>query len=235
MKVLILGHARHGKDTVAQLIFENTGLTFISSSMMAMEHVIWPVIGHEYKSKEECFQDRVNRRALWFKLISDFNKDDPSRLCQLILDKCDIYVGMRSAVELEASLKLFDLILWVDASERLPPESRESCSIVCRDDFVRVPNNKDLTSLQTTVSKLCSTKFNTRGNNSDKTTSGVGDVDRNGDLQKPCDKQCFLCPTCDRALFEHFCVYGSQFEPFMCSCEQGENCMMHTAKKVFCE
>ena len=41
MKILILGTARHGKDTLAELLNEDFGMTFKSSSEMANELFIY--------------------------------------------------------------------------------------------------------------------------------------------------------------------------------------------------
>lgn len=51
MKILIMGYGRHGKDTVASMIAERTGLRWGSSSMVALHHAVWPVM-----SKERGFQ-----------------------------------------------------------------------------------------------------------------------------------------------------------------------------------
>jgi hypothetical protein len=40
-KLLVLGHARHGKDTVAEVLQQEYGFTFTSSSLFCAEHVIW--------------------------------------------------------------------------------------------------------------------------------------------------------------------------------------------------
>lgn len=125
-KILILSHKRFGKDTLAEFFNEMYGLTYTSSSEIANEMFIFDTIKDEfnYKDKAECFEDRVNHRDLWYDLICDFNSDDKSRLAKIIVDKVDCYVGMRDYDEFKKSYaeKLFDLIIWVDASERLPEE-----------------------------------------------------------------------------------------------------------------
>jgi len=133
MKLLIIGPARHGKDTAAEYLRDRHGLSFISSSAFLAETVIRPALagrGMFYDSLAACYADRVNHRALWRELIEDFNREDPARLAREILALADCYVGMRMARELWASRALFDAILWIDASGRgLPPESRESMDI----------------------------------------------------------------------------------------------------------
>lgn len=133
MKLLILGHARHGKDTAAEYLRDAHGLTFRSSSLFLAETVVRPALaarGLTYPDLEACYADRVNHRALWRQLIEDYNRDDPARLAKAILAVSDCYVGMRTAREYEASRLLFDAVLWIDASGRgLPPEGRDSMTI----------------------------------------------------------------------------------------------------------
>lgn len=133
MTILIIGHARHGKDTAAEHLRDAHGLTFHSSSWFLAENVVRPALagrGMFYESLEQCHADRVNHRALWRALIEDFNAEDPARLAKAILASADCYVGMRQARELWASRALFRRIFWIDASGRgLPPEGRDSMDI----------------------------------------------------------------------------------------------------------
>lgn len=144
-KILILGHARHGKDTFAEILRDHMGLKFKSSSVAASEIFLYDTLKDKYgyKTPEECFEDRVNHRQEWHELIVDYNKDDRARLAKDILKEADCYVGMRSGLEIDECKKqgLFNIIVWVDASERLPLEPKESFNIdVSYADFI-VPNN----------------------------------------------------------------------------------------------
>ena len=132
MKIMILGSARSGKDTLAELLNEYFGMTFKSSSEMANETFIYETIKDEYdyKSIEECFEDRVNHRSLWYKLICFYNREDKAKLAKDIITKYDCYVGMRDLEEFKASKHLFDIIIWVDASKRIgTPEITNKISI----------------------------------------------------------------------------------------------------------
>ena len=79
-KLLIIGHGRHGKDTVAQMIADKMGLMFSSSSDFVGRKAIWPMWGQErYDSYEAMFADRVNFRSTWGDLIEAYSTPDASR------------------------------------------------------------------------------------------------------------------------------------------------------------
>lgn len=130
-KVLILGHARHGKDTVAELLRHHAGLQFVSSSEAAGRAAVWPILApkYGYATFQQCFDDRAAHRQEWFELIGAYNTPDKARLAREILAHNDAYVGLRAADEYDAAHRLFDFIVWVDASKRLPPEPAASCSL----------------------------------------------------------------------------------------------------------
>ena len=126
MKIAVLGKSRSGKDTLCELWRNHFGLKFTSSSMAACDLFIFdrlsPLKG--YCSREECYADRINHRALWFKLISDYNTPDKTKLAKEILNTNDCYNGMRCIEELSMAREenLFDLIIWVDAEKRIRGE-----------------------------------------------------------------------------------------------------------------
>ncbi len=132
-KLLIIGHARSGKDACAEILRHHMGLTFESSSVKAAEIFIYDKLKDKYgyKTPVECFEDRVNHRAEWHDLICDYNKEDKARLAKDILKDSDCYVGMRSGEEIEECVrqKIFSLIIWVDASQRVPDEGKDSFNI----------------------------------------------------------------------------------------------------------
>ena len=156
---MILGHARHGKDTVAEILRDNHGFTFASSSLWAAEQAVRPALaakGIVYASLEECYADRVNHRKFWYDTISEYNGYGASRLAEEILVEHDVYVGMRSLREYHASIKLFDYVLWVDASERgVPLEPASSMDIPFDPSaMLKVDNNSDLYGLEEEISAL---------------------------------------------------------------------------------
>lgn len=155
MKILILGHGQHGKDAVASLFHKHHGLTFISSSLAALE-VIWPCLQEikGYETKEEAYEDRRNNRELWKRLISLYNASDHSALCKKIIEKSDIYVGMRCNLEYECSKYLFDKIYYIDASERI--KEKDSTMLIDYDSELMelIDNNQSLVELDFYIKSL---------------------------------------------------------------------------------
>ena len=155
-KVLLLGHARHGKDTVAELLRDRHGFSFQSSSMFVAERVVMPhfaLAGSPYGDVQSCYEDRVNHRALWYDLIRAYNRDDEARLARELYQDFDVYVGLRAIDEFKAieAAKLFDLCIWVDRSDHVGPEDASSCTVIptCA-DYV-LDNNG---SLESTAAQL---------------------------------------------------------------------------------
>lgn len=132
-KLLIVGHMRHGKDSFAEILKEEIGLNFKSSSEAASEIFLYDLLKdkYDYNTPIDCFNDRVNHRTEWYEAICEYNKLDRARLAKSILEIADCYVGMRDRYEIKECIKqgLFDLVIWVDASERLPLEPSESFNI----------------------------------------------------------------------------------------------------------
>ena len=135
-RILILGHARHGKDTVSELLRANHGFRFISSSIFCAAKIIIPAARESnvlpfYVDVAQCFGDRVNHRKFWFDEIAKYNTPDKARLGREIFSQYDVYCGLRSVEEFTALKEagVFDVAIWVDAANRLPPESLESCTV----------------------------------------------------------------------------------------------------------
>lgn len=156
-KFLIVGYGRHGKDTVAEIMRDNYGLTFASSSWVAAEKVCRPWLvkqGIVYSTLEACYADRSNHRAAWHDAICDYNKVDRARLCREILKHNDIYVGMRCPLEFAASRALLDLIIWVDACNRKPKEDQSSCKVEPGDADIIIDNSGTVEQLEPRVCRL---------------------------------------------------------------------------------
>lgn len=158
IRLLLIGHCRHGKDTVAELLKEYYGLNFISSSQACADIFIYDELKEKYgyKTPEECFLDRVNHRDEWYQMICEYNKDDKAKLAKEILKYNNTYVGMRDWGEIQECLKqeLFDLVIWVDASDRLPQESANSFNITKADADIIIENNGTLEELREKIKRL---------------------------------------------------------------------------------
>ena len=160
MNLLIIGHGRHGKDTVAELLAERLDLKIASSSHFIAEKVTYPALKdlYGYPDVEACFEDRHNHRAEWYNLIRDYNTPDLSRLAREIFAENDVYIGMRNKEELDAcnEIRLFDIVVWVDAGDRLPPEPTDSMTITASDADYLICNNGTLSELSEMVDNLIS-------------------------------------------------------------------------------
>lgn len=160
MKILIIGHARHGKDTVGELFESIAGLKAISSSYILAREFLYDLMntkyGQNYKTFEECYEDRHNFRKEWYDEITEYNKDDKARTAKLILNEAEIYVGMRNNDEVIECVNqnLFDLIIWVDASERHWPENKSSFNITKNVADIIIENNGTLEDLEHKIERL---------------------------------------------------------------------------------
>lgn len=156
--ILIISHARWGKDQMAEYLNEFYGFTFKSSSIAASEIFLFDIMKNKYgyNTPLECFEDRVNHRAEWKRLIDEYNKNDKARLAKEILKNSNIYVGMRDYQEIMECKKqgLFDLIIWVDSSKRLPEESKDSFNIDITLADIIVDNNGTLEEYKEKIKRL---------------------------------------------------------------------------------
>lgn len=155
MKLMIMGYGGHGKDSVGKLF---APMTYISSSWAAAERVVWPVLRmkYNYQTVEDCYADRRNHRSEWFDLIRNYNSPDLTRLASEIYAEYDIYVGVRNPEEFHAirHTRLFDHSIWVDASERLPPEDPSSNGLCPNDADFMLDNNGTEEDLKSQVTSL---------------------------------------------------------------------------------
>lgn len=155
-RVLVLGHGRHGKDTVCEILQETRGWEFQSSSQAALPFIfpsLNAALGNRYDTHEQAYADRSNHRMLWMELIRLLNAGDLSTLSRMILTDCGVYCGMRNAEEFEASKHLYDKILWVDASHRLPPDPSMQIAYDPR-CMTYVDNNTSLADLRQRLGRL---------------------------------------------------------------------------------
>lgn len=133
-KWCVLGMARHGKDSVCEILQKDFGLTFESSSFFVARTAVEPALraqGITYPTFEAMYADRVNHRADWFNAIVAYNTPDKARLGKELFAKFDVYCGLRNLDEFKAlkEQQVVDFAIWVDASKRLPPEDASSITL----------------------------------------------------------------------------------------------------------
>jgi len=131
--LLVIGHARHGKDTVCEILQEKHNLSFKSSSLFCAELFIFNELKDKYgyKNVEQCYLDRHNHRTEWYTLINNYCTPDLARLGKEIFNKYHIYCGLRNKKEFHAmrNAQVFNYAIWVDRSEHLPLEDLSSMSL----------------------------------------------------------------------------------------------------------
>ena len=149
--IIIVGWARAGKDTVAEMLRDRYGFRFASSSQFLAADVIHPALVNmpqSYATWEECFADRGANRALWYEMIRFYNRHDRTALAKAIFARYNVYCGMRDKEELMACKinGLANLVLWIDAGPRAEKEPESSNNITSDMADVRIHNGQPLDS-----------------------------------------------------------------------------------------
>lgn len=157
-KLLIIGHGRHGKDSVCEILKNYYNFSFRSSSEFLAERLLFPALKdkYNYSSYQECFNDRHNHREEWYNHIHDYCKNDHARLGKEIFLEHDIYCGLRNKAEYHAmkNTGVFNYSIWVDRSDHLPPEDKSSMTLEpWMADYV-IDNNGSLEDLQRNTLQL---------------------------------------------------------------------------------
>lgn len=142
-RVLVIGHGRHGKDAAAARLADLAGWSFVSSSEFCAQKAVYPFVADLYPDWRAAYEDRATYRDLWFHAIRAYNLRPGPTLPEQIFRKHQIYVGMRSRAEFAGARDLFDLVLWIDASRRLPPEPSGSMELTAEDADLVIDNNGD--------------------------------------------------------------------------------------------
>ena len=132
-KLLVIGHGRHGKDTVCEILRDNYGFSFESSSQFCSKLFIFDQLKdlYGYTNEQACYTDRHNHRSEWYDAICAYNVPDPARLGREIFKEHDIYCGLRNKKEYHAmkNTGVFDYAIWVDRSDHLPLEDESSMTL----------------------------------------------------------------------------------------------------------
>lgn len=159
-KILVIGHGRHGKDTVCDILRDNYGFSFESSSQFCSKLFIFEMLKdrYNYSTEEECYSDRHNHRAEWYDAICKYNVPDAARLGREIFKTHDIYCGLRNKKEYHAmkNTKVFDYAIWVDRSEHLPLEDKDSMTLEQWMADYTIDNNGSLDNLHFNITQLMS-------------------------------------------------------------------------------
>ena len=160
LKLLVIGHGRHGKDTVCEILRDKYGYTFESSSQFCSKLFIYDQLKDKYgySSEEQCYADRHNHRTEWYDAICDYNVPDAARLGREMFASYDIYCGLRNKKEFHAmkNAGVFDYAIWVDRSDHLPPESKNSMSLEQWMADYTIDNNGTLSDLKFNLHSLIS-------------------------------------------------------------------------------
>lgn len=154
VRLLIIGHGQHGKDSAGDILRDQYGMRSVSSSEFAARKAVFPLVSDIYPDWRAAFEDRHAHRDLWFHAIRAYNLRPGPMLAEQILEAHDIYTGMRSRAEFERSRGFFDLVVWVDASRRLPPEPAGSMELTAADADWIIDNNGPAESLPGEIAKL---------------------------------------------------------------------------------
>jgi len=157
-KLLVIGHGRHGKDTVCEMLRDQYDYSFESSSRFCSKLFMYDQLKDKYgyDSEEQCYADRHNHRTEWYDAICAYNVPDASRLGREIFSAHDIYCGLRNKKEFHAmkNTGVFDYAIWVDRSDHLPPESKHSMSLEQWMADYTVDNNSTLAELELNLDQL---------------------------------------------------------------------------------
>jgi len=158
LKLLVIGHGRHGKDTVCEILRDKYNYSFESSSRFCSRKFIFNNLKDKYgyDNEEQCYADRHNHRAEWYDAICNYNVPDASRLGREIFQEHDIYCGLRNKKEFHAmrNTGVFDYAIWVDRSDHLPKEAKTSMSLEQWMADFTIDNNGTLQELEFNVSQL---------------------------------------------------------------------------------
>jgi hypothetical protein len=132
-KLLVIGHGRHGKDTVCEILRDDYGFSFESSSQFCSKLFIFDQLKdlYGYANEKDCYNDRHNHRTEWYDAICAYNVPNPARLGREIFKEHDIYCGLRNKKEYHAmrNTGVFDYAIWVDRSDHLPLEDESSMTL----------------------------------------------------------------------------------------------------------
>lgn len=155
-RLMVIGYARHGKDTVCNMLHDMYRLQFVSSSYFVADKAVRPFLARKgicYETIELCYADRINHRADWYDAICAYNADDAARLGRELFAEYDIYCGLRNIREFNAlkAEKAFDVCFWVDRSKYEKSEDRSSNTLSLGEADYIINNNSTLDDLKSEI------------------------------------------------------------------------------------
>jgi len=164
MNIMVIGYGRSGKGTFCKIAKELFNLSSIASSRMACELFLFDLFKDKmgYADVEACYADRHNHRQLWYEEIQAINSPDKTTLGTEIYKRHPIYDGCRDRDEFEAlkAAGMIDLVIWIDAGERIEPESIKSMNLTINDADVVIRNHDDEASYCPKVIRFLTTLMN---------------------------------------------------------------------------
>lgn len=155
----VVGYKGHGKDHVCEYLRSRYGLTYIPTTPFMMEEACLPYLKGRLNvsSVKELMRKKQNIRPQLYEAVNHYNKDNPTRFIEKVFEVSDIYCGLRNIEQLEAAQEkgFADIVIWVDASKRLPEEGRDSFTITHTDCDIYIDNNRGLFDLHKQLDVLC--------------------------------------------------------------------------------
>lgn len=155
-KIMIVGHARHGKDEVANML--KSYMRFQSATEVVCKELIFKKLKEQYNYStwKECLADKESHRVEWKHLIDLYCNDNKTKLIELVFRTSDIYCGLRNVEQLMAAKdkKLMDYIIYVDGSRRMPLEAPELFNITKEHADTVIDNNGSKFDLEYEIQKL---------------------------------------------------------------------------------
>lgn len=121
MKIIINGHATHGKDYLAAAVAKKYGLRYYNASMWFAEKVLIPAYPGMWPCTEACYLDRVNYRDLWYQMmrLGDWQ--------ERFMQHSDIFCGHRNIEEHQEMVShLNPRTIWVHNSKKGPESASSS-------------------------------------------------------------------------------------------------------------
>lgn len=156
LKIIVVGHAEHGKDEVASILELELGLMNISATHILVHNIVPQSFLNDIGlSREELELNKGQYRKQLFNFVRQYNKSKnrESSFIEYVLSASDIYTGVRAKEELQGAkdrakeLGWNLVVIWVDASKRKPLENKEIMSIEPDMADIIIDNNSDKNTL----------------------------------------------------------------------------------------